>query len=79
MSEPSAAGSLPSAPITLEDLRHKALRIREEVVEEAKATVADRGTQIVVIGVVAVLAVISIAYLVGTRAGRRAVEPPPRR
>ncbi len=79
MSEPLATGSLPAAPITLEDLRHKALRIREEVVDEAKATVADRGTQIVVIGVVAVLAVISIAYFVGTQAGRRAVEPRPLR
>ncbi len=63
-------------PITLEDLRHKALKIREDVVDEAKATIADRGTQMVVIGIVAVVAVISLAYFVGTRAGRRAVEPP---
>jgi hypothetical protein len=67
---------VPAEPITLDDLRHKALKIREDVVDEAKATIADRGTQMVVIGIAAVVAVISLAYFVGTRAGRRAVEPP---
>jgi hypothetical protein len=67
---------VPAEPITLDDLRHKALKIREDVVDEAKATVADRGTQMILIGVVAVVAVISLAYLVGTRAGRRAAEFP---
>jgi hypothetical protein len=67
---PAVAGA-----ITLEDLRHKALKIREDVADEAKAAVAERGTQMVLVGVVAVLAVISIAYFVGTRAGRRAAEP----
>jgi hypothetical protein len=67
---------MPAAPITLDDLRHKALKIREDVVDEAKATIADRGTQMILVGVVAVVAVISLAYFVGTRAGRRAAEPP---
>ena len=63
-----------AAPVSLEDLRHKALAIREDVVDEAKTQMAERGTQIVIVGVVAVLAVISLAYFFGSRAGRRAVE-----
>ncbi len=76
MSKSSEAAAVRAEPITLDDLRHKALKIREEVVDEAKATIADRGTQVVLIGVVAVVAVISLAYLVGMRAGRRAAEFP---
>jgi len=75
MSTLTESVALPAAPITLEDLRHKALKIREDVVDEAKTTVAERGTQVVLIGVVALVAVISVAYFVGTRAGRRAAEP----
>jgi len=75
MSEQSSGAVVPAAPITLDDLRHKALRIREDVVDEAKAQVADRGRQIVIVSVVAVVAVISLAYLAGTLAGRRAAEP----
>jgi hypothetical protein len=66
----------PEAPITLHDIRHKALRIRDEVREEVTETVASRGAQMVAIGVVAVVAVIGLAYLMGSRAGRRAAEPP---
>ena len=68
------ARALPAVPIRLEDLRHKALAIREDVSGEVKMLAAERGTQIVVVGVVAVIAVISLAYFFGTRAGRRAVE-----
>jgi hypothetical protein len=75
MSEQTRGAIIPSAPITLDDLRHKALKIREDVVDEAKAQVADRGRQIVIVAVVAVVAVISLAYLAGTLDGRRAVEP----
>ena len=63
-----------ASPISLGDLRHKALAIREDVVSEAKSQMAERGTRIVIVGAVAVLAVISLAYLFGSRAGRRAVE-----
>lgn len=75
MNEQTQSAVIPDAPITLDDLRHKALKIREDVVDEAKMQVADRGTQIVIVGVVAVVAVISLAYFVGTLAGRRAAEP----
>jgi hypothetical protein len=65
-----------AAPISLEDLRHKALTIRGEVADETKMLVAERGTQIVLGAVVAVIAVISLAYFFGSRAGRRAAESP---
>ena len=71
MSAQSESGVAPVSPITLEDLRHKALAIRSEVVDEAKMQVAERGTQMVLVGAVVVLAVISLAFFVGTRAGRR--------
>lgn len=64
----------PEPEITLEDIRHKALKIRSDISEEVQAQVTSRGNQIVIVGVVAVVAVISIAYLVGMRAGRRALE-----
>jgi hypothetical protein len=73
MSEPSTVPQA-AGPITLDDLRHKATRIREEVKEEVQTQVLDRRNQIVLVGVVAVVAVISLAYFVGSRSGRRALE-----
>lgn len=67
---------VPAAPITLDDLRHKALRIRDDVTDEVHAQIDERRNQIVLVGVVALVAALSVAYLVGTRAGRRAVTPP---
>lgn len=78
MSKPVETIVVPVAPITLDDIRHKALRIRDEVAEEAREQVSERRGQIVVVGVVAVVAVLSLAYYVGTRAGRAACEPPAR-
>jgi len=75
MSDPSRPVVLAEAPITLDDIRHKALRIRDEVTEEIDVQVNDRRNQIIVVGVVAVVAVIGIAYMAGTIAGRRASEP----
>ena len=76
MSESSALIAASEAPITLEDLRHKAMAIREEVKVEVREQVTSRRTQIVVAGVLVVVAAISIAYLVGTRSARPAPEPP---
>jgi hypothetical protein len=72
---PTASGA-PSAPITLDDIRHKALRIRDEVKDEVDEQIHDRRAQIVAVGVVAVVAVIGIAYMFGSMAGRRAAKPP---
>jgi hypothetical protein len=67
---------LPSAgPITLDDIRHKALHIRDEVKEEVTEQVASRGGQMVAVGAVVLVAIIGLAYLAGTAAGRRAAEP----
>jgi hypothetical protein len=70
-----ASGDM-GAPITLDDIRHKALRIRDEVKDEVTEQVGGRRAQLIAVGVVAVVAVIGIAYFVGSRAGRRAAEPP---
>ncbi len=64
-----------SGPITLDDVRHKALHIRDEVKEEVAEQVSSRRGRLLAVGVVAVFAVIGVAYLAGTIAGRRAVEP----
>ncbi|HEY5548985.1 MAG TPA: hypothetical protein VIL17_05270 [Coriobacteriia bacterium] len=78
MSKPVETVAVPVAPITLDDIRHKALHIRDEVVEEAREQVSERRGQIIIIGVVAVVAALSLVYYVGTRAGRAACEPPTR-
>jgi hypothetical protein len=75
MSDKIAAVDLSAAPITLDDLRHKALHIRDEVKDEVSGRVNERRNQILVVGVVAVVAIVGLAYLAGTRAGRRAAEP----
>jgi hypothetical protein len=69
-------GAAPEGPITLDDIRHKALRIRDEVKDEVDVQVADRRNQLIAAGAVALVVVIGIAYFFGTRAGRRAAEPP---
>jgi hypothetical protein len=75
MSENTAAMAPAAAPITLDDMRHKALRIRDEVKGEVEVQVHDRRNQIILVGVVAIFAVAGIAYLAGSIAGRRAAEP----
>lgn len=70
-----SASGIPAAPITLDDIRHKALHIRDEVREEVTEQVNDRGAQIVAVAALTVVAIIGIAYFAGTIAGRRAAEP----
>jgi hypothetical protein len=80
MSRDSVPQVEPAEPITLDDLRHKALAIREEVKVETKRTLRDRRTQIV-IGVVVVTALaFGVAYYLGSRAGKAsaAAVPPTR-
>lgn len=57
----------PVIPITVEDLRHKALHIKDMTQAEAKLLMDERSSQMVLVGVVAVLAMVSIAYYLGTR------------
>lgn len=56
-----------SPEITVDDLRHKALHIKDMAEGEVRAIVSDRRTQIVTVGIVAVLAAVSIAYYLGSR------------
>lgn len=71
MSATPGGPPLPSSrPITLDDIRHKTALIREGVADEARAQMAQRRTQLIVAGAVAVVAVVSIAYFLGARASR---------
>ena len=69
------APDAPDGPITLDEIRHKALRIRDEVKDEVNERVADRRVQLIAAGAVALVLVVGVAYFFGTRAGRRAAEP----
>ena len=65
------------AAITLDQIRGKALAIRDEVKQEISDQVSDRRNQLVAAGVVAIVVVVGIAYLIGSRAGRRSAGPRP--
>jgi len=79
MSLDTAPQTAPADAITLDDLRHKALAIREEVKDEATRTLQDRRTQIVMGAVVVTALAFGLMYYLGSRAGKasRAVRPAP--
>jgi hypothetical protein len=54
-------------PITVEDLRRKALRIKDIAETEVRHLRDERGTQIIVAGVAVVCAAVAIAYFLGSR------------
>lgn len=56
-----------AAPITVEDLKRKAAHIRDMTEVEARHIAEERATTAVIVGVVAVVAAISIAYYLGSR------------
>jgi len=56
-----------ATPITVDDLRSKALHIKDLAETEVRDVAQEKSAQVVAIGVVAVLAVVSIAYFLGTR------------
>ncbi|MDO8847013.1 MAG: hypothetical protein Q7W51_01305 [Coriobacteriia bacterium] len=53
--------------ITVDDLKHKAIHIKDMTEAEVRLVADERMTQMVVIGVVAVLAAVSLAYYLGAR------------
>lgn len=55
------------APITVDDLRRKAVRIKDMAEAESRLILDDQRTRVIVIGVVAVVAAVSVAYYLGTR------------
>jgi hypothetical protein len=71
---PKDAPEPPVDPITLDDLRHKALAIRQEVRDEVDTQITSRRNQAIVVGI-AVLAIgFGLVYFFGTRAGRAAAQ-----
>lgn len=55
------------ASITVDDLRDKALHIRDLAEDEVRDLAQEKTAQAVAVGVVAVLVVVSLAYYLGTR------------
>jgi ABC-type branched-subunit amino acid transport system permease subunit len=78
MSEYAAyAPDATAGPITLDQIRGKALALRDDVTEEITEQVDERRNQYIAAGVVVLVVVVGIAYLIGSRAGRHAAEPRP--
>jgi hypothetical protein len=61
----------PVQPLTTDDLRHKALAIREVATQEARRVLEDNTVRIVIASAVVCAVMLSAAYYMGTRAGRR--------
>jgi hypothetical protein len=57
----------PETTITVEDIKHKALKIRDLAESEARSLVEDQGAKLVAVAVVGVLVAVSLAYYLGTR------------
>jgi hypothetical protein len=53
--------------ITLDDIRHKVLKIREDVTAEVKTQTEDRRNQIIAGAVLGVVVIVGLAYYLGTR------------
>jgi len=66
-----ARDGLPVQPLTTDDLRHKALAIREVAAEEARRALEDNTVRIVIASAVVCAVMLSVAYFMGTRAGHR--------
>lgn len=56
--------------LTVDDVRHHAEEVRDMAISQAKQFRDEQGTRAVIIGVVAVVGIVSIAYYLGTRAAR---------
>lgn len=55
------------APITVDDLRRKAVHIKDMTEAEARIVFEDQRSKVVLIGAIAIVAAVSIAYYLGTR------------
>lgn len=54
-------------PITVEDLRRKAVRIKDMAESEVRHLREERAAQLVVAGVAVVVAAVGVAYYLGSR------------
>lgn len=60
-----------SRPLTTDDLRHKALAVRNVATREVRQLAQDNRTRIIVGVALGCAVVLSIAYLAGSRAGAK--------
>ncbi|MEA5075739.1 MAG: hypothetical protein VB139_05260 [Coriobacteriia bacterium] len=60
--------------LTVEDLKQKALHVRDIAESEARTVLKQDTTRVLIVGAVAVVAVVSLAYYLGTRRGWDAVN-----
>ena len=61
--------------LTVDDVRHHAEEVRDLAVSKGRALATDQATKAVIIGAVAVVAAISLAYYLGSRVADRALAP----
>jgi hypothetical protein len=54
-------------PITVDDLKRKATHIKDMTEAEVRLLLDERRSKVILVGVVAALAVVSMAYYLGTR------------
>lgn len=59
------------ARLTIDDVRHHAEEVRDLALSEAKRLADDQASKALLIGAVVVIGVVSLAYFLGTRSGRR--------
>lgn len=71
LSPPSGTDDSAPQPLTTDDLRHKALAIRDVAKEEARRVLEDNTVRIVVVSAVVFAVALSVSYYLGTRAARR--------
>ncbi len=60
--------------LTVEDLKQKAMHVRDVAESETRAVLKQDTTKVLIAGAVAVVAVVSLAYYLGTRRGWDAVN-----
>jgi hypothetical protein len=75
MTPTPAPEARPAETISLDDLRHKALAIKQDVRDEVDLQVSSRRNQLILAGIVVVAVGFGIAYYLGSRAGRAAAQP----
>jgi len=56
--------------LTVDDVRHHAEEVRDMAITQVKEFRDEQGTRVAIIGVIAVVGIISLAYYLGTRASR---------
>jgi hypothetical protein len=70
---PKPASEMPTE-LTLDDLRHKALAVRDTATDEVRRVVGTNRARIVIGSAVVCAVALSVAFYLGTRAARRAAE-----